>query len=147
MLEQLQVHKTFTNRKRFNTQVFAVRSVTCMLCCTASSLTQLMQLGLNLSLFLVLILCAQTAEFNKVTNMFRKRVFRLSCHDTTEAKMTSEQKKRQKLKELSPITNNQSNKQSKTSCLLHKQSKLLQTTIKTMVQCQLSRTHTGTRIP
>ena len=38
-------------------------------------------------------LCTNSAEFNKATNMFRKRVFQLSHHDTTEAKMTSERKR------------------------------------------------------
>ena len=37
--EQLQVHKTFTYRKPLNPPVFAIHSVKCMLCSTASSLT------------------------------------------------------------------------------------------------------------
>ena len=85
-------------------------------------------------------LCMKSEEFSNVTNIFRKRVFRLNHYYKTEAEMTSEpkpktkqnktnkqtnkqtQKKRANVKELSPETHNQSNKQSKPSCLVHTQS-------------------------
>ena len=92
-----------TQNIHFNTPVFTICSVMCMLCCTASYLTQLMQLGLYLSLFLLLILYAQTLySLAKQLKMFRKRVFWLSGHVTTEAKMTSEQKRGKKEKK-SPL--------------------------------------------
>ena len=49
--------------------------------------------------------------------MFRKRVFRLSPHVTTEGNMTSEQKRGESEK-IAPLVK-QSNKQSKRSFLVH----------------------------